>query len=165
MFKKIILLYLFSLCASDLTKLVFSFLFVFIYFSILFFFPHRTAIAADPDRIVLKKIVLTGLPTKCKKRGAMIKYMFFNPEDVNWFKPVEMTTKCGLTGHIKQSVGLHGSMKCVFNQPTAQHDTVCMNLFKRVFPKHPKTGGTLGGGGGALTASLTPEQLEEDTDL
>lgn len=71
---------------------------------------------------------------------------------MQWFKPVELTTKYGLSGHTKQSVGLHGSMKCVFNAPTAQHDTVCMNLYKRVYPKHPLNSLTLGGGGGALTA-------------
>ena len=57
-----------------------------------------SAISADPDRIVLKKIVLTGIPTKCKKRGAIVKYMFFNAEDVQWFKPVELTTKHGMSG-------------------------------------------------------------------
>ena len=98
---------------------------------------HRTAMGADPDRIVLKKIVLTGYPRKCKKRGAIVKYMFFNPEDILWFKPVELRTKHGMSGNIRQSVGLHGSMKCVFSDSVHQHDTVCMNLYKRIYPKHP----------------------------
>lgn len=92
---------------------------------------------ANPDRIVLKKIVLTGYPQKCKKRGAIVKYMFFNPEDILWFKPVELRTKHGLSGNIRQSVGLHGSMKCIFSDGVHQHDTVCMSLYKRIYPKHP----------------------------
>jgi hypothetical protein len=33
----------------------------------------------DPDRVVLKKIVLTGFPYKIHKRGAVIKHMFYHP--------------------------------------------------------------------------------------
>ena len=33
-----------------------------------------------------------------KNRTAMVKYMFFNPEDIEWFKPLELWTKHGLVG-------------------------------------------------------------------
>lgn len=77
--------------------------------------------SCDPDRVVLKKIVLTGAkrasrvpccpeaylevlasllcplslcalvgyPVKVHKRKATVKHMFYNPDDVKWFKPLE----------------------------------------------------------------------------
>lgn len=39
-----------------------------------------------PDRIVLKKIVLSGFPVRVKKRGGVVKHMFYNPDDVRWFR-------------------------------------------------------------------------------
>lgn len=38
---------------------------------------------ADADRIVVKRIILTGYPTRVHKRNATVKYMFYNPDDVN----------------------------------------------------------------------------------
>jgi pre-rRNA-processing protein TSR1 len=67
---------------------------------------------------------LTGYPTRVHKRHATVKYMFYNPEDVKWFMPAGITTKHGLQGNIIQSVGNHGVMKCLFNAPIKQHDTV-----------------------------------------
>ena len=43
---------------------------------------HGTMLGADADRIVLKRIILTGYPTRVHKRHATVKYMFYNPEDV-----------------------------------------------------------------------------------
>ncbi|XP_022772570.1 pre-rRNA-processing protein TSR1 homolog isoform X2 [Durio zibethinus] len=92
----------------------------------------------DPDRIILKKIILTGYPQRVSKLKATVRYMFHNPEDVRWFKPVEVWTKCGRRGRIKEPVGTHGAMKCVFNGGLQQHDTVCMSLYKRSYPKWPE---------------------------
>lgn len=91
--------------------------------------------SSDAKKIILKKIVLTGYPVKIKKRKAVVRYMFFNPADIHYFKPVQLSTKNGLRGHITESLGTHGNMKCVFSDYMKASDTVCMNLYKRVFPK------------------------------
>jgi len=90
---------------------------------------------SDSKKIILKKIVITGYPIKIKKRKAVIRYMFFNPPDIHYFKPVQLSTKNGLRGHITESLGTHGYMKCVFSDFMKASDTVCMNLYRRIFPK------------------------------
>jgi len=72
---------------------------------------HGTVCDPNPLKIILKRIVLTGYPIKCKKKRAVIRFMFFNKEDIRYFKPVELYTKLGLRGKIKDSLGTHGLMK------------------------------------------------------
>ena len=60
--------------------------------------------------------------------------MFYNPEDIKYFKPVELKTRLGLRGNILEPVGTHGIMKAVFNNYLKPHDTIILELYKRVFP-------------------------------
>nr|VDD44616.1 unnamed protein product [Brassica oleracea] len=91
-----------------------------------------------PSKIILKKIILTGYPQRVSKMKASVRYMFHKPEDVRWFKPVEVWTKCGRRGRVKEPVGTHGAMKCIFNGVVQQHDVVCMKLYKRAYPQWPE---------------------------
>ena len=61
--------------------------------------------------------------------------MFFTPDDVSYFAPVELSTREGLKGAIRMSVGTHGRMKCHFDRPIQQNDTVFLTLYKRTYPK------------------------------
>ena len=85
--------------------------------------------------IVVKRATLTGYPFRVHQTKAVCRHMFFSPEDIDWFKPVELSTKKGLRGHIIESLGTHGYMKARFNGQLTSDDIVCMHLYKRVFPR------------------------------
>lgn len=61
--------------------------------------------------------------------------MFFNREDIDYYKSVELHTKFGRVGHITEALGTKGYFKAHFDGPFQQVDTVCMNLYKRQYPK------------------------------
>ena len=50
------------------------------------------ALPPDPLKVILKRIILTGYPLRCHKKKATIRYMFFDPKDIKYFKPVEVYT-------------------------------------------------------------------------
>jgi pre-rRNA-processing protein TSR1 len=96
---------------------------------------HGQLHSVNPDRILLKKILLSGIPFRVIRNKARAKQMFYSPEDVRWFKPVDLWTKHGLSGRIVEPLGTHGNMKCVFDGNVGQQDSIMMSLYKRVFPQ------------------------------
>ena len=64
-----------------------------------------TSLPPDPNRVIAKRIILTGHPYKIHKKLVTVRYMFFNAEDVNWFKALQLWTKRGRSGYIKESLG------------------------------------------------------------
>ena len=93
------------------------------------------ALPPNPDMLILKRVVLTGRIGVIYKRVIVVKHMFHNDQDVSWFQPVDLYTRRGARGKITKPVGTHGLFKAQFNNTLMQHDTVCMDLYKRVFPK------------------------------
>ncbi|GAA5989302.1 hypothetical protein JCM11641_006106 [Rhodosporidiobolus odoratus] len=95
-------------------------------------------LSSDPTRITAKRLILTGHPYKVHKKTATIRYLFFNRDDVEYFKPVQLRTKGGRIGHIREPLGTHGYLKAGFDGPISQLDTICLNLYKRCYPKWGK---------------------------
>ncbi|CDJ49447.1 hypothetical protein, conserved [Eimeria brunetti] len=74
------------------------------------------------SRLIIKRVLLSGHPFKVHRRKAVVRFMFFNPDDVRWFAPVELHTKRGLRGNIVEPLGTHGYMKCKFSDYLKQND-------------------------------------------
>ncbi|MCJ1253926.1 hypothetical protein MMC24_001740 [Lignoscripta atroalba] len=94
-----------------------------------------TSQAPDQSRVIAKRVILTGHPYKIHKKLVTIRYMFFNTEDVNWFKALQLWTKRGRSGYIKESLGTHGYFKATFDGKIDPQDAVGVSLYKRVFPR------------------------------
>jgi len=92
-------------------------------------------LSSDPTRITAKRIILSGHPFKVHKKTATIRYMFFNQPDIEYFKPVQLRTKRGRVGHIRESLGTHGYFKAGFDGPIDQMEQILLTLYKRCFPK------------------------------
>merc|ERR1711977_98721 len=60
------------------------------------------------NRIIAKRIILTGHPYKIHKKLVTIRYMFFNDADVEYFKALQLWTRRGRSGFIKEPLGTHG---------------------------------------------------------
>lgn len=94
-----------------------------------------TFLNCDHTRVIAERAILTGHPIKIHKKVVTIRYMFFNKEDISWFKAVPLFTKSGRTGFIKESLGTHGYFKATFDGKLTSQDVVAMSLYKRVWPE------------------------------
>lgn len=94
-----------------------------------------TSLPPSTSRVVAKRVVLTGHPYHIHKRIVTIRYMFFNREDVEWFKALPLWTKRGRSGYIKEPLGTHGYFKATFDGRINPQDSVGVSLYKRVWPR------------------------------
>ncbi|KAJ8605034.1 hypothetical protein MRB53_041579 [Persea americana] len=96
---------------------------------------HGTSLPASTSRVIAKRIVLTGEPYKINRKLVTVRYMFFNTEDVAWFKALQLWTNRGRQGTIKESLGTHGYFKATFDAKVGMQDAIGISLYKRVWPR------------------------------
>jgi hypothetical protein len=87
--------------------------------------------------------VCVAVPIKCMKRTCVARGMFHNAADIAFFKPIELWTKTGRAGHIIESLGTHGRMRCAFDGVVQANDTICLSLYARQYPPWPVSDGEL----------------------
>lgn len=97
-----------------------------------------TTMPSSTSRVIAKRAILTGQPYKIHKKLVTIRYMFFNAEDVAWFKALQLWTNRGRQGTIKESLGTHGYFKAVFDGKINAQDAVGISLYRRVWPRPAK---------------------------
>lgn len=95
-----------------------------------------TALPPSVSRVITKRVVLTGHPYHIHKRIVTIRYMFFNRDDVEWFKALPLWTKRGRSGYVKEPLGTHGYFKATFDGHINPQDTIGVSLYKRVWPRN-----------------------------
>ena len=93
-----------------------------------------TFLNCDHTRVMAERVVLTGHAVKIHKKLITVRYMFFNSEDIEWFKAVPLFTKSGRTGFIKESLGTHGYFKSTFDGRLSAQDVIGMALYRRIWP-------------------------------
>lgn len=94
-----------------------------------------TALPPCTSRVIAKRAILTGHPYHINKKVVTIRYMFFNREDVEWFKALPLWTRRGRTGYMKEPLGTHGYFKATFDARINPQDAIGVSLYKRVFPR------------------------------
>lgn len=123
-----------------------------------------TSLPPSTRRVIAKRVILTGHPYKIHKKLVTIRYMFFNREDVEWFKALQLWTRRGRSGYIKESLGTHGYFKATFDAKINPQDSVGVSLYKRMWPRNarPWTGALSGADG---VRDIAMDGVEEpDTD-
>ncbi|KAK5958649.1 ribosome biogenesis protein tsr1 [Knufia fluminis] len=96
-----------------------------------------TTLPPSSSRIITKRIILTGHPYKIHKKLVTVRYMFFNREDVEWFKALPLWTKRGRQGFMREPLGTHGYFKATFDGAGKVNgmDAIGVSLYKRVWPR------------------------------
>lgn len=113
-----------------------------------------TVLPPSTNRIIAKRIILTGHPYKIHKKLVTVRYMFFNAEDVEYFKALQLWTRRGRSGFIKETLGTHGYFKATFDGKINPLDAVAVSLYKRVWPRRAV----------AWRPGMAVEEAEEDRE-
>lgn len=98
-----------------------------------------TTLPPSTSRVIAKRAILTGHPYHIHKKIVTIRYMFFNREDVEWFKALPLWTKRGRGGYIKEALGTHGYFKATFDGRINPQDSIGVSLYKRVWPRNARS--------------------------
>ncbi|KXX80691.1 Ribosome biogenesis protein tsr1 [Madurella mycetomatis] len=98
-----------------------------------------TTLPPSTSRVIAKRAILTGHPYHIHKKIVTIRYMFFNREDVEWFKALPLWTKRGRSGYIKEALGTHGYFKATFDGRINPQDSIGVSLYKRVWPRNARS--------------------------
>ena len=115
-----------------------------------------TSLPASTSRVIAKRVILTGHPYKIHKKLVTVRYMFFNKEDVQWFKALQLWTKRGRSGFIKESLGTHGYFKATFDGKINPQDAVGVSLYKRVWPREARPWAEVRTDGGFREEEMPP---------
>lgn len=115
-----------------------------------------TSLPASTSRVIAKRVILTGHPYKIHKKLVTIRYMFFNKEDVQWFKALPLWTKRGRSGFVKESLGTHGYFKATFDGKINPQDAIGVSLYKRVWPREARPWSGVGTDGGSREEEMIP---------
>ncbi|KAI0392664.1 putative pre-rRNA processing protein Tsr1 [Xylariaceae sp. FL0594] len=101
-----------------------------------------TSHGLSTTRVIAKRAILTGHPYHIHKKVVTVRYMFFNREDVEWFKALPLWTRRGRSGYIKEPLGTHGYFKANFDGGINPQDSIGVSLYKRMWPRNatPFTG-------------------------
>ena len=94
-----------------------------------------TTLPPSTSRIITKRIILTGHPYKIHRHLVTVRYMFFNAEDVAYFRALQLWTKRGRGGFLREALGTHGYFKATFDGKIGPMDAVGVSLYKRVWPR------------------------------
>nr|POE90630.1 ribosome biogenesis protein tsr1 [Quercus suber] len=123
------------------------------------FIGTGTSLPPSTSRVVAKRIILTGHPYKIHKKLVTVRYMFFNDADVDYFRALQLWTKRGRSGYMKEALGTHGYFKATFDGKINPLDAVAVSLYKRVWPREAKmwTPGT------ALESAADAEKIPDVT--
>ncbi|KAK4140881.1 uncharacterized protein C8A04DRAFT_39515 [Dichotomopilus funicola] len=97
-----------------------------------------TTLPPSTTRVIAKRAILTGHPYHIHKKIVTIRYMFFNREDVEWFKALPLWTRRGRSGYFKEALGTHGYFKATFDGRINPQDSIGVSLYKRVWPRNAR---------------------------